>query len=169
LCHPNSQRASTRNKRRLLLSTVFPTRRPDPRRCCEGGNLQAFEVLVEGHEQRMGLGEVLFSLRAIVNREGVAHVPFILLEPPRARSPRGLSRGGETAHRSVGPLAIDGGSNCFMEEGNASKCQGAAKRKGGIRGAAARPGTKRTTLFYKMKRLGITPPVSHWQAYGAYG
>jgi hypothetical protein len=36
----------------------------------KGGNLQAFEVLVEGHEQRMGLlGEVFFSLPAIVNRD----------------------------------------------------------------------------------------------------
>jgi transcriptional regulator of acetoin/glycerol metabolism len=26
-----------------------------------------------------------------------------------------------------------------------------------------RLGLKRTTLFYKMKRLGITPPADHWQ------
>jgi len=34
---------------------------------------------------------------------------------------------------------------------------------GGPRGAAARLGLKRTTLFHKMKRLGITPPADHWQ------
>jgi formate hydrogenlyase transcriptional activator len=34
---------------------------------------------------------------------------------------------------------------------------------GGPRGAAARLGLKRTTLFYKMKRVGITPPADHWQ------
>ena len=32
-----------------------------------------------------------------------------------------------------------------------------------VAGAAARLGLKRTTLFYKMKRLGITPPADHWQ------
>ena len=46
----------------------------------KGGNLQAFEVLVEAHEQRMGLGEVFFSLPAIVNRDEVARVPFIPLD-----------------------------------------------------------------------------------------
>ena len=46
----------------------------------KGGNLQAFEVLVEGHEQRMGLGEVFFSLPAIVNQDGVARLPFIPLD-----------------------------------------------------------------------------------------
>jgi len=34
---------------------------------------------------------------------------------------------------------------------------------GGPRGAAARLGLKRTTLFYKMKRLGIAAPVDHWE------
>ena len=42
-----------------------------------------------------------------------------------------------------------------------------AKERGallaGPRGAAARLGLKRTTLFYKMKRLGIAPPADHWQ------
>jgi formate hydrogenlyase transcriptional activator len=42
-------------------------------------------------------------------------------------------------------------------------CQRANWKLGGPRGAAARLGLKRTTLFYKMKRLGITPPVDHSQ------
>jgi formate hydrogenlyase transcriptional activator len=42
-------------------------------------------------------------------------------------------------------------------------CQRANWKLGGPRGAAARLGLKRTTLFYKMKRLGITPPASHSQ------
>jgi len=42
-------------------------------------------------------------------------------------------------------------------------CQRANWKLGGPRGAAARLGLKRTTLFYKMKRLGITPPADHWQ------
>jgi len=41
-------------------------------------------------------------------------------------------------------------------------CQRANWRLGGPRGAAARLGLKRTTLFYKMKRLGITAPADHW-------
>jgi len=41
-------------------------------------------------------------------------------------------------------------------------CQRANWKLGGPRGAAARLGLKRTTLFYKMRRLGITPPVDHW-------
>src|ERR1700742_589016 len=36
-------------------------------------------------------------------------------------------------------------------------CQRSNWKLGGPRGAAARLGLKRTTLFYKMKRLGITP------------
>jgi len=40
-------------------------------------------------------------------------------------------------------------------------CQRANWKLGGPRGAAARLGLKRTTLSYKMKRLGITPPVDH--------
>jgi formate hydrogenlyase transcriptional activator len=40
-------------------------------------------------------------------------------------------------------------------------CQRSNWKLGGPRGAAARLGLKRTTLFYKMKRLGITPPVDH--------
>jgi len=40
-------------------------------------------------------------------------------------------------------------------------CQRANWRLGGPRGAAARLGLKRTTLFYKMKRLGIAPPSDH--------
>src|SRR6266478_266758 len=42
-------------------------------------------------------------------------------------------------------------------------CQRANWKLGGTRGAAARLGLKRTTLFYKMKRLGIAPPADHWQ------
>jgi formate hydrogenlyase transcriptional activator len=42
-------------------------------------------------------------------------------------------------------------------------CQRANWKLGGPRGAAARLGLKRTTLFYKMKRLGITPPVDDSQ------
>jgi formate hydrogenlyase transcriptional activator len=40
-------------------------------------------------------------------------------------------------------------------------CQRANWKLGGPRGAAARLGLKRTTLFYKMKRLGIAPPAEH--------
>src|SRR3984957_6987394 len=40
-------------------------------------------------------------------------------------------------------------------------CQRANWKLGGPRGAAARLGVKRTTLFYKMKRLGIAPPADH--------
>ncbi len=42
-------------------------------------------------------------------------------------------------------------------------CQRANWKLGGRRGAAARLGLKRTTLFYKMKRLGIAPPADHLQ------
>jgi formate hydrogenlyase transcriptional activator len=42
-------------------------------------------------------------------------------------------------------------------------CRRANWKLGGPRGAAARLGLKRTTLFYKMKRLGITPPAEHSQ------
>jgi formate hydrogenlyase transcriptional activator len=42
-------------------------------------------------------------------------------------------------------------------------CQRANWRLGGPRGAAARLGLKRTTLFYKMKRHGIRPPADNWQ------
>jgi formate hydrogenlyase transcriptional activator len=42
-------------------------------------------------------------------------------------------------------------------------CQRAHWKLGGPRGAAARLGLKRTTLFYKMKRLGIAPPADHSQ------
>ena len=44
-----------------------------------------------------------------------------------------------------------------------AECQRANWKLGGPRGAAARLGLKRTTLFYKMKRLGITPPADHSQ------
>src|SRR5277367_1068078 len=40
-------------------------------------------------------------------------------------------------------------------------CQRSNWKLGGPRGAAARLGLKRTTLFYKMKRLGIAPPADH--------
>src|SRR6266700_4100733 len=42
-------------------------------------------------------------------------------------------------------------------------CQRANWKLGGPRGAAARLGLKRTTLFYKMKRLGIAAPADRWQ------
>jgi formate hydrogenlyase transcriptional activator len=42
-------------------------------------------------------------------------------------------------------------------------CRRANWRLGGPRGAAARLGLKRTTLFYKMKRLGIAAPSDHSQ------
>jgi formate hydrogenlyase transcriptional activator len=42
-------------------------------------------------------------------------------------------------------------------------CQRANWKLGGPRGAAARLGLKRTTLFYKMKRLGIAAPADHCQ------
>ncbi len=42
-------------------------------------------------------------------------------------------------------------------------CQRANWKLGGPRGTAARLSLKRTTLFHKMKRLGITPPADHWQ------
>jgi formate hydrogenlyase transcriptional activator len=42
-------------------------------------------------------------------------------------------------------------------------CQRANWRISGPRGAAARLGLKRTTLVYKMKRLGITRPADNWQ------
>src|SRR6266853_717075 len=42
-------------------------------------------------------------------------------------------------------------------------CQRANWKLGGARGAAARLGLKRTTLLYKMKRLGIRPPADNWQ------
>ena len=42
-------------------------------------------------------------------------------------------------------------------------CRRANWKLGGPRGAAARLGLKRTTLFYKMRRLGITPPADHLQ------
>ena len=44
-----------------------------------------------------------------------------------------------------------------------TECQRANWKLGGRRGAAARLGLKRTTLFYKMKRLGIAPPADHFQ------
>jgi len=42
-------------------------------------------------------------------------------------------------------------------------CQRSNWKLGGPRGAAARLGLKRTTLFYKMRRLGIAPPADQWQ------
>jgi formate hydrogenlyase transcriptional activator len=42
-------------------------------------------------------------------------------------------------------------------------CRRSNWRLGGPRGAAARLGLKRTTLFYKMKRLGIAAPPDRWQ------
>jgi len=42
-------------------------------------------------------------------------------------------------------------------------CQRANWKLSGPRGAAARLGVKRTTLHYKMKRLGIAPPWDDWK------
>jgi formate hydrogenlyase transcriptional activator len=42
-------------------------------------------------------------------------------------------------------------------------CQRSNWKLGGPRGAAAKLGLKRTTLFYKMKRLGISAPADHLQ------
>ncbi len=42
-------------------------------------------------------------------------------------------------------------------------CQRANWKLGGPRGAAAMLGLKRTTLFYKMKRLGIARPSDNWE------
>lgn len=42
-------------------------------------------------------------------------------------------------------------------------CQRANWKLGGPRGAAARLGMNRTTLFHKMKRLGIARPADPWQ------
>jgi hypothetical protein len=93
----------------------------------KGGDLQAFEVLVERHTQGMGLGEVFFSLPAIVKSGRSRSCALHPTQPVRGRSPRGLRRGRETAHRSFGRLTIDGGSICFIEKGNASKCQSPRK------------------------------------------
>ena len=42
-------------------------------------------------------------------------------------------------------------------------CQSANWKLGGPRGAAAKLGLKRTTLLYRMKRLGIAPPSDNWE------
>jgi formate hydrogenlyase transcriptional activator len=42
-------------------------------------------------------------------------------------------------------------------------CQRSNWKLGGPRGTAARLGLKRTTLFYKMKRLGIAPPCDNFE------
>jgi formate hydrogenlyase transcriptional activator len=42
-------------------------------------------------------------------------------------------------------------------------CRCSNWKPGGRRGAAARLGLKRITLFYKMKRLGIAVPPDHSQ------
>jgi formate hydrogenlyase transcriptional activator len=42
-------------------------------------------------------------------------------------------------------------------------CRRSNWKLGGPRGAAARLGLKRTTLFYKMKRMGIAQPADYWQ------
>src|SRR6202045_3844875 len=44
-----------------------------------------------------------------------------------------------------------------------AQCQRSNWKLGGPRRPAARLGLKRTTLFYKMKRLGIAPPADHSQ------
>jgi formate hydrogenlyase transcriptional activator len=44
-----------------------------------------------------------------------------------------------------------------------SACESTNWKLGGPRGAAARLGLQRNTLYYKMKRLGIAPPADHLQ------
>jgi formate hydrogenlyase transcriptional activator len=65
------------------------------------------------------------------------------------------------------PEPVEVGANATLEDRVRQEilvaCQRANWKLGGPRGAAARLGLKRTTLFYKMKRLGIAPPADHWQ------
>jgi formate hydrogenlyase transcriptional activator len=42
-------------------------------------------------------------------------------------------------------------------------CRRTNWKVGGPQGAAARLGLKRSTLYYKMKRLGIARPIDHWE------
>jgi transcriptional regulator with GAF, ATPase, and Fis domain len=62
---------------------------------------------------------------------------------------------------------IGGVANPTLEEkvcrGILAACQRANWKLGGPRGAAARLGVKRNTLFYKMKRLGIVRPADDLQ------
>jgi formate hydrogenlyase transcriptional activator len=73
------------------------------------------------------------------------------LSPPEERQAPLLERSNPTLEDKV------------REEIRAA-CQRANWRLGGPRGAAARLGLKRTTLFYMMKRLGIRPPSDPEQA-----
>lgn len=66
---------------------------------------------------------------------------------------------------SCEPLAMEA-SNPTLEDTVRQEilaaCQHANWKIGGPRGAAIRLGLKRTTLSYKMKRLGITAPADNW-------
>jgi formate hydrogenlyase transcriptional activator len=84
--------------------------------------------------------------RGVILSKGVVFRP----EPPRESQ--------TTLLKSTNPTLED----TIREEIRAA-CQRANWRLGGPRGAGARLGLKRTTLFYMMKRLGITRPADHWQ------
>jgi formate hydrogenlyase transcriptional activator len=80
--------------------------------------------------------------RGVILSKGVVFRP----EPPRERQTPLL--------KSTNPTLED-----KVREEIRAACQRANWKLGGPRGAAARLGLKRTTLFYMMKRLGITRPV----------
>jgi formate hydrogenlyase transcriptional activator len=82
--------------------------------------------------------------RGVILSKGVVFRP----EPPRERQTLLL--------KSTNPKLED----TIREEVRAA-CQRANWKLSGPRGAAARLGLKRTTLFYMMKRLGITRPADH--------
>ena len=68
---------------------------------------------------------------------------------------------------AIGPVTANIDSDQTLEDKVRQEilaaCQRANWKLGGPRGAAARLGLKRTTLFYKMKRLGIAPPSDNWE------
>jgi len=67
-------------------------------------------------------------------------------------------------HHEAAPVRLaDGTLEDRVRQEILAACQRANWKLGGPRGAAARLGLKRTTLFYKMKRLGIVPPSDNAQ------
>jgi hypothetical protein len=68
---------------------------------------------------------------------------------------------------AIGPVTTNIDSDQTLEDKVRQEilaaCQRANWKLGGPRGAAARLGVKRTTLFYKMKRLGIAAPSDNWE------